>query len=133
MTRRLVLPLTMLCKEHGGIPRFNQMLCRALDELAPGLDLEVEVLSLHDSDDDLARLDPGWSRTRLRACGGAGGLARDTIALCARMRPDLLLLGHLGLTPLGPLCSPFVNLSSTSDRSDPSSSTVVRFASATIP
>ena len=71
--RRLVLPLTMLCKEHGGIPRFNQMLCRALDEVAPDLDLCIDVLSWCDTAEDFARLDPGWRHTTLRACGSARG------------------------------------------------------------
>ena len=108
MPRRLALSLSMIFKERGGIPRFNQMLCLALDEVAPALDVEAWVISEQDSGRDY--LDSGaiWRNIQFIPAGGRGGLISRTALLCMRRRPDILLMGILGMAPLGAACLPFL-------------------------
>jgi phosphatidylinositol alpha-1,6-mannosyltransferase len=163
MRHKLVVSLSMLFKVHGGMPRFNQMLCLALDDLAPSLGLDVKVVSQEDETEDYrshgapwrhivfvdsdSRRDGLFAKTgslvrvvrRLRpTTGGSPGGAEPggtheqliqrwqssrgegtgpeklasvswrTWSLCRRERPDLLLLGLLGMTPLGVVCQPWL-------------------------
>lgn len=106
--RRLVVVLTMIFKVRGGIPRFNQMLCRALDDLAPSLGLEVDVVSLLDGPEDYAAAGSPWRHLRFVPSPGQAALVVRTTLLCARRRPDALLVGFIGMAPVGVLASPFV-------------------------
>ena len=99
--------LSTIFKVHGGIPRFNQSLCRALDDLAGGLGFEGRVLSQDDSRLDYERAGAPWKRLEFVAGGGGPyRLALRTAAVCLRERPDVLLIGLLGMTPLGLACRP---------------------------
>jgi glycosyltransferase involved in cell wall biosynthesis len=101
--------LSTIFRVRGGIPRFNHSLCRALDELADELDLEATALSQDDSQADYERSGAAW--TRLRFVPGGGGpyrLSLRVAAVCLRDRPDALLIGLLGMTPLGLACRPLV-------------------------
>jgi len=109
MSRRIVLTLSTVFTSRGGIPRFNQMLCRAMDQLADDLDLEIDVLSQDDRVEDYENSGTTWKRARF--VGGGEGQARlvwRTADLCRRRRPDLLVIGLLGMTPLGVLARPFL-------------------------
>lgn len=108
MTRRAVLALSSVFDGRGGIPRFNQMLCMALDELAPAFDLEGSVFTLEDP----ATWGPGpgapWSHLEYAPLGGQARLLLKSLQACAAQRPDILLIGHVGMTPVGVLCGPFL-------------------------
>ena len=107
MARRLVVVLSTIFKVHGGIPRFNRALCRALDDLSGEIGFEGHVLSQDDSRLDYEGAGAPW--TRLQFAAGGGGpyrLALRTASVCLRERPDILLIGLLGMTPLGLACGP---------------------------
>ncbi len=98
--RRIVLALSMLFKVRGGIQRFNQMLCLALDELAPELGIEGTVLSLLDSGEDYERAGAPWRRLEFAPCRGKLAMAGTLLASCAARRTDGVVIGLLGMTPI---------------------------------
>lgn len=106
--RRLIVVLSTIFKVRGGIPRFNQMLCLALDQLSPLLDLEVHVLSQDDGEEDYRAQGAPWRHLVFHAGGGKWAVARRTLSMCLTARPDLLLIGHTGMSPLGVACLPLV-------------------------
>ena len=108
MARRIVVVLSTVFKARGGIPRFNQMLCLALDEMAPRLDLDVTVLSQDDSLDDYRGHSTEWRHARFIPGGGQLKLAARTLRTCINSRPDLLLIGLIGMTPVGLICRPWL-------------------------
>jgi len=104
-----VAALSTIFRVQGGIPRFNQALCRGLDELAGELGFEGRVLSQDDSLLDYERAGAPWTRLEfVPGGGGPYGLSLRTAAACLRERPDVLLIGLLGMTPLGLACRPLV-------------------------
>lgn len=108
--RRIVLSLTQLFKTHGGIPRFNQMLCQAIDEAAARLDLRGTVISQDDSPEDYRAGGAAWRHLEFVPGGGQKRLALRTLAACARQRPQLLLMGTLGMTPAGLASRPWLRV-----------------------
>jgi len=107
--RRVVAALSTIFKVEGGIPRFNQALCRALDELAEEMGFEGRVLSQDDSRLDYERSGASWRRLEFVPGGdGPYRLSLRTAAECFRRRPDVLIVGLLGMTPLGLACRPLV-------------------------
>ena len=70
MARRVVAVLSTIFQVHGGIPRFNQGLCRALDDLAGELGFQGRVLSQDDSRLDYERAGAPWKRLDFVAGGG---------------------------------------------------------------
>lgn len=106
--RQIVLALSTLWCVRGGIQRFNQLLCRACDELAPELGYRGTVLSQDDTDADYRGAGAPWRHLDFVAGGGPRGVAWRTLRECVRSRPDVLLIGHLGMTPIGLPCAPFV-------------------------
>jgi glycosyltransferase involved in cell wall biosynthesis len=110
MSRRVLAVFSSVFNTRGGIQRFNQLFLRALDRLAPELDFECTVLSQDDADADYEREGRPWSHLGFVAGGGMRSTSLKTIKRCAGSRPDLLLIGHLGMSPLGWLCRPFVRL-----------------------
>ena len=108
MARRVVAVLSTIFKVHGGIQRFNRTLCLALDELAGEMGFEGRVLSQDDSHLDYERAGAPW--TRLAFVPGGGGpyrLSLRTAAACLE-RPDVLIVGLLGMTPLALACRPLL-------------------------
>jgi glycosyltransferase involved in cell wall biosynthesis len=104
----VVAVLSTIFKVHGGIQRFNRTLCLALDELSGEMGFEGSVLSQDDSRSDYERAGAPWRR--LRFVPGGGGpyrLSARTAAACLE-RPDVLLVGLLGMTPLALACRPLV-------------------------
>ena len=109
MPRRVVAVLSTIFRVRGGIPRFNQALCRGLDELADELGFEGRVLSQDDALADYERSGAAWRR--LRFVPGGGGpyrLSLRAASSCLHDRPDALLIGLLGMTPVGLFCGPLV-------------------------
>jgi glycosyltransferase involved in cell wall biosynthesis len=108
LARRLVAVLSTIFKVHGGIQRFNRTLCLALDDLAGEMGFDGQVLSQDDSRLDYERAGAPWKR--LRFVPGGGGpyrLSLRAAAACAD-RPDVLIIGLLGMTPLGLACRPLL-------------------------
>jgi len=104
----VVAVLSTIFKVHGGIQRFNRLLCLALDELAGEMGFEGRVLSQDDSDADYERAGAPWKRLRFVAGGGGPyRLSLRTAAVCLD-RPDILIVGLLGMTPLGLACRPLL-------------------------
>jgi len=108
LSHKLVLPLSNIFETRGGVPRFNQMLCLALDQLSPVLDLDVTVLSQDDALEHYEEAGRPWQHARFIPGHGQRGLALRTLRHCAAERPDLMLLGLLGMTPLGLLNRPWL-------------------------
>jgi glycosyltransferase involved in cell wall biosynthesis len=108
VARRLVAVLSTVFKVHGGIQRFNRALCLALDELAGEMGFEGRVLSQDDSRRDYERAGAPWKR--LRFVPGGGGPYRVSLraASACLERPDVLLIGLLGMTPIGLACRPLL-------------------------
>lgn len=93
---------------RGGIPRFNQMLCLALDRLTPVLGLDVTVISASDTLQHYREHGEPWEHVKLIPGNGLLRLSARTLSFCLRERPDLMLLGLLGMTPLGWASRPFL-------------------------
>ena len=106
--REAVLVLSSVFETRGGIPRFNQMLCLALDRIGPTAGLDVTVISQSDGLEHYREYGSPWRHVRFVAGGGRAGLIRRTLAHCVRKRPDLMLVGLLGMAPLGALCRPWL-------------------------
>jgi len=108
MRRRLTVVLSTIFAARGGIPRFNQMLCLALDRIAPELRLDITVLSQDDDEEHYAQAGSPWKQLQFVPGRGQARLLATTFARCARTRQDLMLIGLLGMTPVGFVCRPFV-------------------------
>jgi glycosyltransferase involved in cell wall biosynthesis len=108
VSRPIGLVLSNVFNARGGIPRFNQMLCLALDELCPVLDLDACVVSLHDTERDWGAAGRPWKHVEFRAGGGMRRIFPHVLALAARRRFELLIIGLLGMAPLGLVCRPLV-------------------------
>jgi glycosyltransferase involved in cell wall biosynthesis len=108
MGRRVLSVLSTVFCVRGGIPRFNQMLCLALDQLSPELGLAGTVICQDDTVEDYRAAGAPWNHLEFVASGGRSGLVRRTLAAASRQRPDLMLVGLLGMAPLGAACVPFV-------------------------
>jgi glycosyltransferase involved in cell wall biosynthesis len=108
MSKRIVVALSTIFAVRGGIQRFNQMLCLAIDQLAPELSLSGKVISLDDTHEDYARCGSPWSTLELVPGDGQLKLMGRTFRICARERPDLMLIGLLGMTPAGLISLPFL-------------------------
>ena len=107
-SKTLLLALSTVFKVRGGIPRFNQMLCLALDELSQTLGLRVKVLSIHDSMPDYLEHGSPWKHVEFVPCGSYSGTVRRVLRECLRERVDVFLVGLIGMTPLGLLARPFL-------------------------
>ena len=104
----MVAVLSTIFKVHGGIQRFNRTLCLALDELAAEMGFEGRVLSQDDSRLDYERAGAPWKRIRfVPGGGGPYRLSLRTATACLD-RPELLLVGLLGMTPLALACRPLL-------------------------
>jgi glycosyltransferase involved in cell wall biosynthesis len=108
MPKQLLIPLSMVFRVRGGIPRFNQMLCLALDQLAPQLDFSATVVSQDDRRQDYEDAGKPWHHLEFVAGNGRRGLMTRTLGQSIRSRPDLMLIGLVGMTPLGVACLPFL-------------------------
>ena len=108
MKRRILVSLPIVFNARGGIPRFNQLLCRALDDLAPSLGFEGRVLSMADDWSDYERSGASWGNLEFVPCRGKLDIFLRTFTNTLRFRPDLLFIGHLGMTPMGVPCAPLL-------------------------
>lgn len=105
---RILLVLSDPFGNRGAVPRFNRMLCLALDALCPQMDLEVQVVVQGETAEDCGRAGEPWKHLEFVPGGGRISLTRKTFTLAKSLRPDLLLLGQIGMTPTALLCAPFV-------------------------
>jgi glycosyltransferase involved in cell wall biosynthesis len=108
MQRKILIVLSTLFSIRGGIPRFNKMLCMAIDELAPELGLSGRVVCQDDTVEDYRAAGSPWKHLEFVPGGGRVSLISKSFSYCLRERPDLMLIGLLGMTPLGLLCRPFL-------------------------
>jgi glycosyltransferase involved in cell wall biosynthesis len=96
----------MIFKVRGGIPRFNRMLCRALDEVAPSLGVKGLVLSIHDTRAMYEEAGERWQNLEFVPCGSNAGIARRVLWECLRRPFDATLIGLLGMVPLAIAAGP---------------------------
>jgi phosphatidylinositol alpha-1,6-mannosyltransferase len=108
MPGKILIVLSTLFSIRGGIPRFNKMLCMAIDQLAPELGLSGKVICLDDSDEDYRAAGRPWKHLEFVPGKGKLNLVTHSLSHCIRERPDIMLIGLLGMTPLGLLCRPFL-------------------------
>ncbi len=108
MKRKLVLALSTTFRIRGGIQRFNQMLCLALDRLCPELGLEVHVICQGDLERHYQEHGAPWKHLKFVAGGSQAATAAKALSLCVKTRPDSMLVGLVGMTPVGVACSPFL-------------------------
>ena len=106
MPRRISFVASTIFAVRGGIPRFNQMLCQALDELAPELDLEVDVFSQDDRAEHYEAAGAPWQHLRLTGGGSRNAVIGDAVGHAIRRRPEWMLVGFVGMTPIGLLALP---------------------------
>ena len=88
---------------HGGIPSYNRLVCRALNEIdGTGTTIEKKVLIAADCEADLAV--PRDELTGLTIEVFGGNRLRFTaraFAIALRHRIDVLLIGHANYAPIG--------------------------------
>ncbi len=100
---RLLLAIqTTTFSALGGIPTYNRILCRALDELQdPAASYEKRVLIAMDKPADIAPAEAGFTSLSLEAFGGNRlALIRRAVGLAMSRRIDLALIGHVNYAPL---------------------------------
>lgn len=87
---------------HGGIPAYNRMVCRALDEIDDVADEERRVLIAMDRRTDLAAAAKEFSSLTLESFDGhRSSFVRRVVATALRERIDLALIGHVNYAPMG--------------------------------
>ena len=86
---------------HGGIPAYNRMVCRALNELDAVAVEERRILIAMDRRTDLAAAADEFANLTLESFDGRrSSFARRVIATALRERIDLALIGHVNYAPL---------------------------------
>ncbi len=108
MKRRIVLVLGTTFRFRGGIQRFNQMMCLALDRLCPELGIGGHVICQGDLEQDYVDHGAPWKHLKFVAGGSQAGITARALGLCVKTRPDCMLIGLLGMTPVGVVCAPFL-------------------------
>jgi len=98
----LILALqTTTFSAHGGIPAYNRMVCRALNELDHVAD-ERRVLIAMDRRTDLAAAAKCFPNLTVESFeGNRMRFVRRVVATALRERIDLALIGHVNHAPLG--------------------------------
>jgi glycosyltransferase involved in cell wall biosynthesis len=88
---------------YGGIPTYNRMVCRALNDLSGSLvNCERRVLIATDIESETKYSAQALPNLSFEAFGGnRSAFARRTIAIALTRRIDLLLIGHINYAPLG--------------------------------
>ena len=87
---------------HGGIPAYNRMVCRALNELDDVAVEERRVLIAMDRRTDLAAAAKEFPNLSLESFdGNRSSFVRRVVATALRERIDLALIGHVNYAPLG--------------------------------
>jgi len=109
MQSKILIVLSTLFAIRGGIPRFNKMLCMAIDQLAPELGLSGRVICQDDTHEDYSAAGSPWQHLEFVPGGRRLELVTRSLSYCIRERPAIMLIGLLGMTPLGLLCRPFLS------------------------
>lgn len=98
----VLLVLSQTFSRSGGIPAFNRLLCRACVEYGIAAGLPVQVLSLNDARESSAAYD--WSNARFHGANRNKLLfLRLYLTLLIKQRPQVVIGGHVNLSPLLPL------------------------------
>ena len=87
---------------RGGIPAYNRMVCRALNELGNGAEFRPRVLIAMDQEPDVTANSRALPNVSLQASGGNRfAFVRRVIGILLSQPIDLLVLGHVNYAPLG--------------------------------
>lgn len=87
---------------YGGIPVYNRMVCRALNEIESLNFTKRQVLIAMDRRSDVAAAAEQFPNLRLEAFDGQRmAFIRRVMATALRRRVDLALIGHVNYAPLG--------------------------------
>src|SRR6266576_6042794 len=97
---RILTLQTTTFSRYGGIPTYNRLLCRALNERGKAEESHVLVVT-----DDVKDIENGSAELpKLTLQGFAGnrlGLTRRFLRLALSKQFDLILIGHVNYAPLG--------------------------------
>jgi len=99
----LILALqTTTFSAHGGIPAYNRMVCRTLNELQDLAGRSPRVLIGTDRRSEVAVAAKLFSHLTLESFGGNRfSFVRRVAATALKDRPELALIGHVNYAPLG--------------------------------
>jgi phosphatidylinositol alpha-1,6-mannosyltransferase len=99
----LILALqTTTFSAHGGIPAYNRMVCRALNQLDGLAVAERRVLIAMDRRADLEVAAKAFPNLTLESFDGRrSGFVRRVVATALRERVELALVGHVNYAPMG--------------------------------
>lgn len=88
---------------RGGIPAYNRLVCRALNELGDSTDAsERRILIATDGPDEIAQAHPELIKLSLEAfSGNRVALIRRALGIALKQRIDLALIGHVNYAPIG--------------------------------
>jgi phosphatidylinositol alpha-1,6-mannosyltransferase len=106
---RILLCMTSLAPERGGIPAVNRNIVRALQgETSDGRPIELHALLFND---DTPHLDPVYLQNaecfRAEACASRRWkFLRRYLSVCRRWQPELVIVDHLHLAAIPWLCRP---------------------------
>ena len=96
----ILLLQTTTFSAHGGIPTYNRVVCRALQDFAP--DLEKRLLILADAPQDIESRGNELPNLSLKAFSGRRfALIAHLFRIASTKRIDLLLIGHVNYAPVG--------------------------------
>lgn len=85
---------------HGGIPTYNRVVCRVLNELSEPVERRVFVVT--DTARDLDQHRAAYPNVTLTAFAGKrSAFVRQVVSLVLTRKIDLLLIGHVNYAPLG--------------------------------
>ncbi|MGH9967616.1 MAG: glycosyltransferase family 4 protein [Pyrinomonadaceae bacterium] len=85
---------------HGGIPTYNRLVCRVLNEMHEAG--ESHILIATDSPADVEKSSPELPNLRFQAFDGSrASLSMRFMQLALAHKVDLLLIGHINYAPLG--------------------------------
>jgi phosphatidyl-myo-inositol dimannoside synthase len=97
----LILTLqTTTFSQHGGIPTYNRLICRSLNDMPSAYGSQVLIAT--DNAEDIAGPAKKFTNLNLHTFKGSRfAIVRRLIHLMLTQRLDLLLLGHVNYGPIG--------------------------------
>lgn len=104
LPRRILLLLPAAFGEFGGIQLYNRLLIKALTDIAHASGSACRIIILNDRASDIDRryLAPN---SAVHGCGASKArFLTAALMSLVRFQPDLVMLGHINLAPLAPLC-----------------------------
>jgi len=96
----ILLLQTTTFSAHGGIPTYNRVVCRALQNFAP--DIEKQLLILAEAPEHIESPSKELPGLRMKAFSGARlALVTNLFRIAVTEPVDLLLIGHVNYAPVG--------------------------------